>query len=473
MAKLANRAKMTISSTGTGNITLAAADTGYQTFAQAGISDGDVIRYIVEDASNAWEIGTAVVSNSSTVLARTVEESSNSGNALNLTSAAKVFVGITAKDLDGNVAPRFLTTPPTALDLNNDGSTAVTLNAKAYDEQGFPVNYTWDANIAGSTTIYNASSLPPQFASAPAINQSTGVFSIIGSSNSANGGAVNFRAKASDGVMTSTHVTACSLTFGFDLSVAAYDNKFRGVGIYESNPTSVKFNPAGTRMFMVGSNSEKVHQFTLSTAWNVDTSSYDSVTLDVSSQDSYPTDLKFNSSGTVMYMTGDSNNKTFVYNLSTAFDLSTASYSSNSYNFSSVISPTLATHISFNDDGTKLYISSNEVVTQCSLSTAYDLSTLSSDSKSFDAGNQVNEGSNLDFNTTGSKMFMSDVSAATVYEFSLSTNFDVSTASYNNVSFDMSSEGGSARGLVFGKDGEKMYMCTGSGGDRIYQYSVS
>ena len=222
MAKLANRAKMTISSTGTGNITLAAADAGYQTFAQAGISDNDVIRYIVEDASNAWEIGTAVVSNSSTVLARTVEESSNGGSALNLTSAAKVFVGITAKDLDGNVAPQFLTTPPTSLALNNDGSTAVTLNVKAYDEQGFPVNYTWDANIAGSNTIYDASSLPPQFASAPSINQSTGVFSIIGSSNTANGGTVNFRAKASDGVMTSTHVAAVKLSFLYTTGLLGY-----------------------------------------------------------------------------------------------------------------------------------------------------------------------------------------------------------------------------------------------------------
>lgn len=215
MAKLANRAKMTISSTGTGNITLAAADTGYQTFAQAGISDGDVIRYIVEDASNAWEIGTAVVSSSSTVLARTVEESSNGGSALDLTSAAKVFVGVTARDLD-NAAPIFITTPPTSLDLVGGGSTAVTLNAKAYDEAGIPISYDWDAWATGGSTIYDASSLPPQLHSAPSINQSTGVFSLVGSSNSANGGTVNFRVKASDGVKVATHNTSLILKFGLE-----------------------------------------------------------------------------------------------------------------------------------------------------------------------------------------------------------------------------------------------------------------
>lgn len=215
---------MTISSTGTGNITLASAVAGYQSFLDAGVSDGDQIRYIIEDNNGAdWEIGTAAVSNNSTVLVRTVEESSAANNAaLNLTSSAKVFIGITAGDLDGNVAPQFLTTPPTSLTLANDGSTAVTLNVKAYDEQGFPVNYTWDANIAGSTTIYDASSLPPQFASAPSINQSTGVFSIIGSSNTANGGTVNFRAKASDGVMTSTHVAAVNLSFLYQTGLLGY-----------------------------------------------------------------------------------------------------------------------------------------------------------------------------------------------------------------------------------------------------------
>ena len=216
MAKLANRAKMTISSTGTGNITLASAVAGYQSFLDAGVSDNDVIRYIIEDNNGAdWEIGTAAVSNNSTVLVRTVEESSAANNAaLNLTSSAKVFIGVTAKDLD-NAAPIFTTTPPASLGLQTDGSTAVTLNAKAYDENaGIPINYSWDAWATGGSTIYDASSLPPQLASAPSINQGTGVFSLVGSSNSANAGNVNFRVKASDGVQVATHNTFLSLSFG-------------------------------------------------------------------------------------------------------------------------------------------------------------------------------------------------------------------------------------------------------------------
>jgi len=234
MAKLANRAKMTISSTGTGNITLASAVAGYQSFLDAGVSDNDVIRYIVEDNNGAdWEIGTASVSNNSTVLVRTVEESSAANNAaLNLTSSAKVFIGVTAKDLD-NAAPIFTTTPPVSLDLGTDGSTAVTLNAKAYDdESGIPIAYSWDAWASGGSTIYDSSSLPPQLASAPSINQSTGAFSLVGSSNVANAGAVNFRVKASDGVKVATHNTSLILNFGltncygFDITQTSTSNGY-------------------------------------------------------------------------------------------------------------------------------------------------------------------------------------------------------------------------------------------------------
>ena len=45
MAVLKNRAKMSTSTTGTGTITLGSAETGYQTFADAGVADADVVRY--------------------------------------------------------------------------------------------------------------------------------------------------------------------------------------------------------------------------------------------------------------------------------------------------------------------------------------------------------------------------------------------------------------------------------------------
>jgi len=98
MAVLKNRAKMSTSTTGTGTITLGSAESGYQTFADAGVADADVVRYVIEDGA-AWEIGTGTYTATGTTLTRTVSESSNADAAITLTGSAVVFVGAAAEDI--------------------------------------------------------------------------------------------------------------------------------------------------------------------------------------------------------------------------------------------------------------------------------------------------------------------------------------------------------------------------------------
>ena len=99
MVKLVNRAKMTTATTGTGTITLGSAVDGFQTFTAAGVADGDTVRYCIEDGTSSFELGSGVYTASGTTLSRTVSESSNSGNAINLSGDAIVFITAIAADI--------------------------------------------------------------------------------------------------------------------------------------------------------------------------------------------------------------------------------------------------------------------------------------------------------------------------------------------------------------------------------------
>jgi hypothetical protein len=99
MVKLVNRAKMTTATTGTGTITLGSAVDGFQTFTAAGVVNGDTVRYCIEDGTSNFELGSGVFTASGTTLTRVVSESSNSGNAINLSGDAIVFITAIAADL--------------------------------------------------------------------------------------------------------------------------------------------------------------------------------------------------------------------------------------------------------------------------------------------------------------------------------------------------------------------------------------
>jgi hypothetical protein len=185
--------------------------------------------------------------------------------------------------------------------------------------------------------------------------------------------------------------------------------------------------------------------------------SYANDYLDVSSEESAPQGVTFKPDGTRAYICGNSSDKVFQYNLSTAWDLSTGSYST-SFNTPTVNPRDLA----LNNDGTKIYTIDGTQVFQATLSTAYDLSTASDDGSS--ARNQLPvSGVGLCFASDGSAFYWCDSNARNIYQVNLTTAYDVSTGSSISYTLNYPSNMGYIAGaqcLDINADGTKMLLIT-------------
>jgi len=253
------------------------------------------------------------------------------------------------------------------------------------------------------------------------------------------------------------------------ISAASYD----GVSFTTSSPIGhnreMQFNSDGTKMYTIDDSDDKVYQFSLSSAYNISTASYDSVSLDISSQLTGPQGFCFNNDGTSLYAVGENNDTVYQYTLSSAYNLSTGSYANKSFSIGS--QQDVAGQVQFNNTGTRMYIAgeSEDKVFQYTLSSAFDVSTASYNSVNFDHSSQDTGVTSMAFNSDGTKMFLLGRSSNAVHQYSLSSAYDLSTTSYDNLSFSVTGQASTQQGITFNADDTKMYIT--DYGVNIYQYT--
>ena len=240
----------------------------------------------------------------------------------------------------------------------------------------------------------------------------------------------------------------------------------------EGAPAGLVFSHDGKKMFHGGNDDDDIHEYTLSTAWDVSTASYVDA-KDISDEDNQPFGLTFNNDGTKMYVAGaGSNDSIFQYTLSTAYDVSTASYASKTLDVSDEDSRPCG--IRFNTDGTKLFVTgfNSNYINEYALSTAYDISTASysGDGERFSVGSQDASPRDVEFNSDGTRMFVVGGAGDDINEYTLSTGFDVSTANFKS-NYSVSSQESQPFSMAFNHDGTKMFMM-GYNGDDVNEYSL-
>ena len=260
-------------------------------------------------------------------------------------------------------------------------------------------------------------------------------------------------------------------TVGYSLSSASYDSVSQSLGSGNTTPNTFKFNSDGTKLFCQDGN-DRVYEYALSTAYDITSASL-TTNFYLGSQTTSACSLAFNNDGTKMYIGEFSNDTVLQYSLTTGFDVSTASYDSVTLDVSSQTG--FPSVLLFNSDGTKLWFSdgATPAIYQYNLTTGFDLSTGSYASKTLNLNvSPVLAANGFDFNADGTQLLVLGASS-TLYKYDLSTAYDISTATRDtSVSFSVSTEDASPQDFLFYNNGQKM-LILGASNDTIYQYSTS
>jgi len=258
----------------------------------------------------------------------------------------------------------------------------------------------------------------------------------------------------------------------YSISNGSYDSVSFSVSSQDTSPREIKFSNDGTKLFIVGSTSDTIYQYSLPTPFILTGMSYDSVSFSVSSQETNPYSITFNNDGTKLFMIGVTNRTIYQYSLPTPYILTGMSYDSVSFSVSS--QDTSPNSITFNNDGTKLFMlgNGNETIYQYSLPTPYILTGMSYDSVSFSVSSQETGSTSITFNNDGTKLFIVGQVNDTIYQYSLPTPFILTGMSYDSVSFSVSSQETSPNSITFNNDGTKLFI-VGIINRTIYQYSTA
>ena len=204
------------------------------------------------------------------------------------------------------------------------------------------------------------------------------------------------------------------------------------------NASNITIEDSGTRMYIAlysyGSTQGFIYQYDLTTAYDISSASF-AGRYDCSSYSRArnPRAVRFKPDGTKMFVLNDYNNALREFTLSTAWDVTTASYTGQS-RYAGGGTPT---SLYMKPDGTKWWAGlsqSFDTVTQQTMTTAWDLSTSTSGSTNkyqvYDNGLRSPTGLFL----TSNRMFVCNLSGGTsaaIYQWNLGSSWDITS----NVTF--------------------------------------
>ncbi len=217
----------------------------------------------------------------------------------------------------------------------------------------------------------------------------------------------------------------------FDLDTCIYSTRNLLVSGQDASPEDMAFNNDGSKVYMIGISTDRIFEYDCSTNYKIDTCSYSTRNLLVGGQDGLPTGMTFNNDGSKVYMVGNQFNELFEYDCSTDYKIDTCSYSSRSLSVTS--QDTFPQGMAFNGNGSNVFMvgTSNADIFQYGCTTEYDLDTCSYSSKNLDVTPQSEFPLGMTFNNDGSKVYIVANDGDILFEYSI--DFPTSPTMTSNI----------------------------------------
>ena len=224
-------------------------------------------------------------------------------------------------------------------------------------------------------------------------------------------------------------------------------------------PSSIIFNDDGTSMYMTGRANPNVWEYSLTRGYDL-TDVNALRTLNTLGEEPLPEGITFNNNGSKLYSIGSATGSVWEYDLIN-YDLNTAIV-----NQALPVNHANPSDIKFNNDGSKMFTvdAVAQQIEEFDLSDAYDVQSAGGSTRTYDLSSQVETAEGVEFNSDGTKMFIVDGTLNTVFSYTLSTGFLVTSAIYSE-SFDLSGEIQEATSITFNNDGTMMFIADGTSGD--------
>lgn len=229
-----------------------------------------------------------------------------------------------------------------------------------------------------------------------------------------------------------------------------------------------QFSSDGTKVFWINYTDDSVYEWPLSTAYDPSTNTADPTIFSVTTEEATPSGLAFKTDGTKMYIYGATQQEIHGYDLSTAWDISTATYTSQEQNENYIHGLYLANtgqHMFVTDyDGGKIWrisTTANNIFDSRANTDMY-----------FDVSAQSANPQDVHFKSDGTEMFVLQYNDQYIDKYTLSTAWDITTATYDSTSTTLGASSAGIRGFTMTEDGTKLFVISTTADD-IHRFDLS